>query len=274
MLDKLARAEPSSPACLAAGSSKPPAHLSFSRLAKAYETRDGRFLAIGDVTLDIARGEFVSIVGPSGCGKSSLLKIVLGLANYSAGEARIDGRLIVGPQQSAGMVFQTPALPPWRNVLDNVLLPIELLGKRRSDYEKRARELLAIVGLADFERKFPYELSGGMQQRVSICRALIHKPELLLMDEPFGALDALTREVMQGVLLTIWAETRKTVVFVTHSIDEAVMMSDRVIVMSSRPSTVLEDITIDLPRPRTPQLRALPEFQAYGQRLRHLLGVS
>lgn len=274
MLDKLAGAKPSSTDYPAMGPSNPPPHLSFSHLAKAYETREGRFLAIGDVTLNIARGEFVSIVGPSGCGKSSLLKIVLGLSSYSGGEARLDGRLIAGPQQSAGMVFQTPALPPWRSVLDNVLLPIELLGKRRSDYEKRARELLAIAGLADFERKLPHELSGGMQQRVSICRALIHDPELLLMDEPFGALDALTREVMQGQLLKIWAETKKTVVFVTHSIDEAVIMSDRVIVMSGRPSSVLEDIKIDIPRPRKPYVRTLPEFQAHAQSLRRLLGVS
>ena len=248
-------------------------HLSLSRLSKAYETRDGRVLAIADVTLHIARGEFASIVGPSGCGKSSLLKIILGLSSY-AGEAKIDGKTIAGPQPSAGMAFQTPALPPWRNVLDNVLLPIDLLGKRRADYENRARELLTVAGLTDFERKLPYELSGGMQQRVSICRALIHNPELLLLDEPFGALDALTREVMQGELLKIWQETRNTVVFVTHSVDEAVLMSDRVVVLSARPSTVLEDITIDLPRPRTPQLRTLPEFQAYGQRLRRLLGVS
>src|SRR5690606_7045073 len=177
-------------------------------------------------------------------------------------------------QLGAGMVFQTAALPPWRRILDNVLLPIEVLGLPRRDYEQKARELLAMAGLEGFERKLPAELSGGMQQRVSICRALIHDPSLLLMDEPFGALDALTREVMQAELLQIWSATHKTVLFVTHSIDEAVLLSNRVLVMSARPGRIAKDLTIDLPQPRTANSRSLPRFQEYARHLRQLLNVS
>jgi NitT/TauT family transport system ATP-binding protein len=250
------------------------AHLEFLALEKTYATRDGALRALENVTFSVRKGEFVSIVGPSGCGKSTLLKIILGVVPYSGGEARLAGKPIRGPQLGAGMVFQTAALPPWRRILDNVLLPIEVLGLPRKTHEPKARALLAMVGLEGFERKLPNELSGGMQQRVSICRALIHDPSLLLMDEPFGALDALTREVMQGELLRIWAETHKTVLFVTHSIDEAVLLSDRVVVMSARPARIVEDITIGLPRPRTPSSRSLPAFHHHAQHLRHLLGVD
>ena len=249
-------------------------HLEFDSLRKTYETRDGAVNAVDGVSFSVKRGEFVSIVGPSGCGKSTLLKIVLGVVTYTGGDVRLAGKTVKGPQRGAGMVFQTAALPPWRRILDNVLLPIEVLDLPRANYIDKARAPLAKVGLEGFERKYPHELSGGMQQRVSICRALIHDPELLLMDEPFGALDALTREVMQAEILRIWAETHKTVMFVTHSIDEAVLLSDRVIVMSARPSKVAEDLTIDLPRPRTPASRSLPRFQEYAQHLRKLLGVG
>jgi NitT/TauT family transport system ATP-binding protein len=249
-------------------------YLQFLGLGKTYETRDGAVKALEAVTFGVQRGEFVSILGPSGCGKSTLLKIMLGVTPYGEGEVRLAGKLVRGPQLAAGMVFQTAALPPWRRVLDNVLLPIEVLGMSRRAYEKKARDLLARAGLAGFERKLPYELSGGMQQRVSICRALIHDPGLLLMDEPFGALDALTREVMQQELMRIWAETNKTVLFVTHSIDEAVLLSDRVIVMSARPGRVSEDLTIELERPRLATTRSLSKFQNYAQHLRRLLGVG
>ncbi len=250
------------------------AHLEFAGLRKTYATRDGDVLALDDITFSVQKGEFVSIVGPSGCGKSTLLKILLGVVPYSGGEVRLAGKRVSGPQLGAGMVFQTAALPPWRRIIDNVLLPIEILGKPRRDYVDKAHQLLAMVGLKGFERKLPNELSGGMQQRVSICRALIHDPELLLMDEPFGALDALTREVMQTELLRIWAETHKTILFVTHSIDEAVLLSDRVIVLSARPGRVAEDLAIDLPRPRGTASRALSRFQDHAQHLRSLLGVG
>jgi NitT/TauT family transport system ATP-binding protein len=249
-------------------------YLEFVAVGKAYRTRDETLQALAGVTFDVAQGEFVSIVGPSGCGKSTLLKIILGVIPYSSGEVRLAGKRISGPQLGAGMVFQNAALPPWRRVIDNVLLPIEVLGLSRQAYWQKAYDLLAMVGLTGFERKYPHELSGGMQQRVSICRALIHDPGLLLMDEPFGALDALTREIMQAELLRIWAETHKTVLFVTHSIDEAVLLSDRVVVMSTRPGRVLADTTIGLPRPRTPASRSLPLFQDDAQRLRLMLGVG
>ena len=268
MITQSSSAEPS------AGARAGAAHLEFAGLQKTYATRDGTVHALDGIAFRVRKGEFVSIVGPSGCGKSTLLKIILGVVGYSGGEVRLAGKLVKGPQLGAGMVFQTAALPPWRRVLDNVLLPIEVLGLPRRDHLEKARGLLAMVGLTGFERKLPHELSGGMQQRVSICRALIHDPGLLLMDEPFGALDALTREVMQSELLRIWAETHKTVLFVTHSIDEAVLLSDRVIVMSARPGKVVEDLKIELPRPRGADARSLPLFQDYAQRLRRLLGVA
>ena len=250
------------------------AHLEFRALEKTYETRDGPLKALDAITFSVPKGEFVSIVGPSGCGKSTLLKIILGVVPYTGGEARLAGQPVRGPQLGAGMVFQTAALPPWRRILDNVLLPIEVLDLPRRDYEGKARALLAMAGLTGFERKLPSELSGGMQQRVSICRALIHDPSLLLMDEPFGALDALTREVMQAELQRIWLETHKTVLFVTHSIDEAVLLSDRVIVMSARPARVAKELAIDLPRPRLAGARSSPRFQDYAQELRRLLNVA
>ncbi len=249
-------------------------YLQFIDLEKIYGTRDGPVTAIASVTFSVRKGQFISIIGPSGCGKSTLLKILLGVTTGTSGEVWLDGRRIAGPQPGAGMVFQTAALQPWRSVIDNVLLPIEVLGLPRKRYMQKARDLLSVAGLAGFERKRPRELSGGMQQRVAICRALIHDPSLLLMDEPFGALDALTREIMQGELLRIWGETHKTVLLVTHSIDEAVLMSDRVVVLSARPGKVVEDLVIDLPSPRDPGLRSLPRFQDYARHLRQLLGVA
>jgi len=252
-----------------AGSS--PAHVTFAEVGKIYRSRDQDIVALQNVSFTIGRGEFVSIIGPSGCGKSTLLKVVLGVAEITDGQARIGDRPIRGPQVGAGMVFQNAALPPWRRVLDNVLLPIEVLGLARSDYIEAARALLDKVGLTGFETKYPNELSGGMQQRVAICRALVHDPDLLLMDEPFGALDALTREIMQAELMRIWQETGKTVMFVTHSIDEAVLLSDRVFVMSPRPGRIAQQVEIKMDRPRDPDFRQRQDFQDYAHHLRQSL---
>lgn len=249
-------------------------HLVLRNISKTYRSLGGDIAALEDITLAVRSGEFVSIIGPSGCGKSTLLKIILGIIPITGGEASIGGLAIDGPQLGVGMVFQSAALPPWRRVLDNVLLPIEVLNLPRKDYLAKARDLLALVGLDGFEGKYPKELSGGMQQRVAICRALIHDPGLLLMDEPFGALDALTREAMQAELMRIWRETSKTVVFVTHSIDEAVLLSDRVIVMSPRPARLLEEVAIDMERPRNPDFRQRSDFQEYAHNLRHSLAMA
>jgi NitT/TauT family transport system ATP-binding protein len=252
--------------------SKP--YLAFEAVTKEYAADTGPLLALDRITFGVAPGEFVSIIGPSGCGKSTLLKMTLGLVQPSAGRILIDQRPVAGPQVNIGMVFQTPALPPWRRVLDNVLLPIEVLDMRRADFRDKAKELLALVGLQGFEDRWPRELSGGMSQRVGICRALIHDPGLLLMDEPFGALDAMTRESLQALIQGIWQETRKTILFVTHSIDEAVLLSDRVILLSPRPGQVAQEVAIDLARPRTAQSRSLPGFQSYALGLRHILGLD
>jgi len=216
--------------------------------------------ALAGVDLSIAAGEFVAIVGPSGCGKSTLLQLVSGLLEASNGEISIGGNIVNGPHTELGIVFQKPILLEWRSVLKNVLLQMEMRKRNDPDRMERARSLLAAVGLTDFEDSYPHELSGGMQQRVAIVRALIHDPPLLMMDEPFGALDALTREQMRIDLEELWLSDRQTVVFITHSIDEAVLLSDRVVVMSPRPGTVERIITIDLPRPRGLMARKLPAF--------------
>jgi NitT/TauT family transport system ATP-binding protein len=251
-----------------------PAHLEIRGLGKEYPASPHPVAALTDVNVTAARGEFVSIVGPSGCGKSTLLKIILGVIAPSRGSILIDG---VQPEDArkVGMVFQSPALPPWRKVLGNVLLPIDALGLPRRAYVERARELLELVGLSDFAQRYPRELSGGMQQRVALCRALIHEPELLLMDEPFGALDAITREGMQAELLRIWRRTGKTVLFVTHGIDEAVFLSSRVLLMSQRPGTIVDEVAVDLPeRERLDSdLRNLPRFREYSHALRERLAA-
>ncbi len=248
--------------------------LRLQEVCKQYVVRGRETAALNDVSFSVVRGEFVSVVGPSGCGKSTLLKIVLGVVPLSRGAIFLGSQQVTGPQVDVGMVFQSPTLLPWCSVLANVLLPIQVLHKRSGDFTERARELLALAGLDQFESAYPRELSGGMQQRVAICRALIHNPGLLLMDEPFGALDALTRESMQTELLRIWEDTGKTILFVTHSIDEAVLLSDRVLLMSQRPGRIEQEIEIDLPRPRTPELRAQAAFQEYALQLRRGLGLS
>jgi NitT/TauT family transport system ATP-binding protein len=238
-------------------------------VGKAYETRDGVVEACADVTLEIRRSEFVAIVGPSGCGKTTLLKMVAGLVPYTAGEITVGSRRVERPLTDVGIVFQESILLDWRDVLSNVLLQIEIRRMDRATYEPVARHLLRATGLEGFETKKPYELSGGMRQRVSICRALVHDPPLLLMDEPFGALDALTREQISMDIQRVWMEKRKTAIHITHSIPEAVLLADRVVVMSPRPGRIVEIIEVDLPRPR--RLDKLPaRFNDYAGRIREI----
>jgi NitT/TauT family transport system ATP-binding protein len=230
--------------------------------------------AIHEVSFDVGPGEFVSVLGPSGCGKSTLLMMMAGLLPPSGGEIRVDDAPVRGPRREIGVVFQSPVLLPWRTVLDNVLLPIEMLRLPRGPYVERARALLAMVKIGDFAGKLPRELSGGMRQRASICRALVHDPKILLMDEPFSALDALTRDQMGLELLRIWERHRKTVVFVTHSIREAVFLSDRVVVMAQRPATITLELDVQLPRPRRLDIEETDEFNRYVGVLRKSIEQS
>lgn len=240
-------------------------------LDKIYISRGGdRVKAVEDVSLSIREGEFVALVGPSGCGKTTLLRILGGLLSKTAGEVLLKGTFVDGPRRDIGIVFQNPVLLPWRTVLDNVFLPIEVLRLDKQEYLETARELIRLVGLEGFERKYPFELSGGMQQRNAIVRALIFDPSLLLMDEPFGALDAMTREHMNLELLRIWDERRKTVFFITHSIPEAAFLADRVLVMSSRPGRIVGTVKIDLPRPRDRDMMSSPEFGELTKKTRSL----
>ena len=242
-------------------------------LSKSYATRDGHVTALDRTSFAIAEREFVAVVGPSGCGKSTLLKILAGILAASSGEARLRGTLIAGPRRDIGIVFQSPVLFPWRTVLDNVLLPIDVQRLDRARHEQVGLELLALVGLHGFERRYPWELSGGMQQRVAITRALVHDPAMLLMDEPFGALDAMTREHMNLELQRIWLERRKTVLFITHSIPEAVFLGDRVLVMTPRPGRLMDDVRVALPRPRPLEVMNTPEFGAHVRHIRELFNV-
>jgi NitT/TauT family transport system ATP-binding protein len=246
--------------------------LSIRNLKKIFTTRDGVLEALGSVTFDVYPEEFVSIVGPSGCGKTTLLKIIAGLTKQSEGEIIVD-RERFDPSREVGFVFQKSLLLDWRRVLDNVLLPIEILKLDKKTYTPKALELLGLVGLQGFERSYPNELSGGMQQRVSLARALIHDPKVILMDEPFGALDAITREKMNLELLRIWAESKKTVIFITHEINEAVFLSDRVVVLSARPSRMIDALDIDLPRPRTLDIRISPRFGEYALKVYKMLDI-
>jgi NitT/TauT family transport system ATP-binding protein len=240
-------------------------------IAKTFLARDGTTtLAVDGVDINVATAEFVSLLGPSGCGKSTLLSIIAGLIEPSRGRVVIGGREIRAPYTDVGIVFQSDLLLDWRTVLGNVLIQFEMRGKPSAPHREQARALIASVGLGGFETKHPWELSGGMRQRVAICRALIHDPPLLLMDEPFGALDALTRAQLQIDLQNIWQSSCKTVVFVTHSIEEAVFLSDRVIVMTPRPGRVREIIAVDLPRPRSVASRESPAFIDIIRRVNHL----
>ena len=247
------------------------AFIELHAISKTFVTQDrASTLAVDGVDLDIGTSEFVSLLGPSGCGKSTLLSIIAGLIQPTCGEVRIAGNRISAPYTNIGIVFQNDLLLDWRTVLGNVLVQFEMRGIRAEPYRERARALIASVGLRDFEVKYPWELSGGMRQRVAICRALIHEPPLLLMDEPFGALDALTRAQLQIDLQNIWQSSRKTVVFVTHSIEEAVFLSDRVIVMTPRPGRIRDVIEIPLPRPRGLDVREHPVFTEAIRRVNHL----
>ena len=232
--------------------------------------RYGLVAAADGVDLAVAQGEFVTILGPSGSGKTTLLSLIAGLNRPTAGRIRIDGQEVDGPHESLGVVFQRDLLLDWRSVLDNVLLQVEMRGLPPAKYADAARELLAMVGLQDFHSRYPRELSGGMRQRVSICRALVHNPALLLMDEPFGALDAISRDRLNVDLDRMSSETRKTVIFITHSITEAVFLGDRVVVMSPRPGRVVADIAIDAAHPRDLSFRESPEFAGYVRQVRRI----
>jgi NitT/TauT family transport system ATP-binding protein len=247
-----------------------PEAVSYEGVGMTYSTARGPVEALADITLSIPRGHFASIVGPSGCGKSSLLMLTAGLRSCTHGQIRIDGIPITGPQPNTGIVFQNDALLDWRSALANVLLQVELRGQAQEQYRQKALDLLRSVGLGGFEDRHPYELSGGMRQRIALCRAVIHDPHLLLMDEPFGALDALTRDQMMSDLQALWLEQRKTVLFITHSIPEAIFLSDRVVVMTSRPGRIEDIVPIDLPRPRELHITTEPMFNSYVQRIREI----
>ncbi|MFA4913889.1 MAG: ABC transporter ATP-binding protein [Comamonadaceae bacterium] len=237
-----------------------------------YKSRRGSVLALEDFNLQVEPSSFVSVLGPSGCGKSTLVRLVAGLQAPSTGEIRFDGVAARGAREDVGVAFQQSALLPWKTSLENVLLPIRLTGKSVQQALPRAQALLELVGLKDFQDRYPHELSGGMQQRVAVARSLIRDPSILVMDEPFAALDAMTRETMMIELQRIWMQTRPSVLFITHSIQEAVFLSDRVVVMSGRPGKVIEDLPIDLPRPRDVGTLALPRFAELSNHLRDMLG--
>jgi len=244
-------------------------HIRLQNVAKTFDTKGGVVEACVDINLDICKSEFVAVVGPSGCGKTTILKMVAGLIPHSAGTITVGGNRVDRPQTDVGIVFQDSIMLDWRNVLANVMIQIDIRRMDRAQYEPVAMNLLKATGLEGFEHKKPYELSGGMRQRVSICRALVHDPPLLLMDEPFGALDALTREQISMDIQRVWMEKRKTALHITHSIPEAVLLADRVVVMSPRPGRIVEIIDIDLPRPR--RLDKLPpKFNDYAGRIRDI----
>jgi NitT/TauT family transport system ATP-binding protein len=242
--------------------------IAINELSKLYPTRDGSVHALEQISFSVSEGEFVAVIGPSGCGKSTLLKVLAGILRPSKGEARLRGTPITGPRRDIGVVFHSPVLLPWRSVLDNVLLPIDVQRLGRDRHLKLAMDLLSLVGLEGFERRYPWELSGGMQQRVAITRALIHDPAMLLMDEPFGALDAMTREQMNLELQRVWLDRKKTVLFITHSIAEAVFLADRVLVLTPRPGRLMEDVQVKIPRPRALEIMNFPEFGAYVHSIR------
>ena len=244
--------------------------LKTDRLAVTYASSRGPVKAVDDFSLEITPGEFVSVLGPSGCGKSTVLSVAAGLLGASSGSVAVAGSPVTAPRREVGVVFQQANLLPWKNVLENVLLPIVAMRLPVEEYRERAEQLLDFVGLSRFRQHYPHELSGGMQQRVGIVRALIHDPKLLLMDEPFAALDAMTRERMALELQRIWSGTDKTVLFITHSIPEAVLLSDRVVVMSPSPGRIIEEFECDLPRPRNAETMALPRFGEYCNYLRKI----
>ncbi|MFD9222651.1 ABC transporter ATP-binding protein [Streptomyces sp. NPDC060064] len=263
------------PVVITKESQEPTAAVGLEDVAVRFRTKNRDVTALSGVSLDVAMGEFVAIVGPSGCGKSTLLKLVAGLLKPSAGDARLNGERVRGPRHDIGYVFQRAALLEWRSARRNILLQAEMRKMPGGMARRRADELIAMTGLGGFEDAYPHELSGGMQQRVALCRALLHEPPVLLMDEPFGALDALTREQMNRELNRIWRETGTTVLLVTHSISEACYLADRVVVMSPRPGTVTEIIDVGLPAERDyTETMGRPEFRAATSHIRGLLGAA
>jgi NitT/TauT family transport system ATP-binding protein len=242
-------------------------------VAKTFAAAGHSVAAVKDVSFQFRKGDLTALLGPSGCGKTTVLKMMGGLIPASSGLLELDGKKISGPYPGVGVVFQAPTLMPWRSVLGNVLFPMEVLGRNDAQAKRRAGEILKLVGLEGFEHAYPRQLSGGMQQRVALCRAIIHEPSILLMDEPFGALDELTRLEMNDLLLDLRRVTGATVLFVTHSISEAIYLSDQVIVFSKRPSIVLKELEIDIPYPRTPKTRYLPEFTEWERHAGVALGV-
>jgi NitT/TauT family transport system ATP-binding protein len=248
--------------------SAPRQMIQIRNLAKTYRTRGGDVPSLRPINLDVSDGEFVAVVGPSGCGKSTLLKLIAGLIPPTEGEIRIGGVAVQDPPDDVGIVFQNPVLLPWRSVLRNVMLPVEVRKLDRETHVARARKLLSMAGLEDFQNKYPWQLSGGMQQRAAICRALVHDPKIVLMDEPFGALDAMTRERMNLELQRIHHDTGKTILLITHSIPEAVFLADRVVVMSERPGAIAAIYDVTLPRPRDLEIMGHPTFVDLTQRIR------
>ena len=247
--------------------------IAVSDVSRVFTSGGTTVTALDHVGFEVQAGNFVSIVGPSGCGKSTLLKIVSGLLAPSSGTVTVHGEPVRAPLENVGMVFQAPILLKWRSVIANILLPVEFARLDIPSHTERTRALIKLVGLEGFDEMYPHQLSGGMQQRVSLCRALVTDPQLLLMDEPFGALDAMTRDELDMELLRIWEERKKTVLFVTHSIQEAVFLSDVVFVMSARPGRLLEQIAINLPRPRSMEMMTDQKFGGYALKIRALLAA-
>ena len=247
--------------------------LAAERVSLVYRTSREPIVAIEDFSVSVGAGEFVSLVGPSGCGKSTFVRLASGLLPPTQGSITLGGSPVTGPRRDVGVVFQAPTLLPWKTVLDNVLVPCRALGLEERKSKEKARELVKLTGLEKFALNYPYELSGGMQQRVGLARGLIHEPRVLLMDEPFGALDAMTRERMAGELQRIWMATGTSVVFITHSIPEAVFLSDRVVVISPRPGRVVEELPVPLPRPRDMRTMSDERFASLCRRLRERFGA-
>ncbi len=242
-------------------------------ISKEYRGGETPMIALQGMDLDVHDGEFLSLLGPSGCGKSTALNIMGGLLDPTSGQVAFNGQPISGPSREIGMMFQQAVMFPWRTTIDNVLLPVEVFGYKKKKYRAKAEELLSMVGISEFAKSYPWQLSGGMQQRAALCRVLIHSPKLLLLDEPFGALDEFTRESMNQELLRLQAHTKATAVLVTHNINEAVFMSDRIAVMSPRPGRLVGVIDVPFERPRKPELTLTPEFAALALQARTMLGL-
>jgi len=248
--------------------------VTLENVSKKYQSGDKEIVALSGLNLEVKEGEFLSLLGPSGCGKSTALNIMGGLLKASEGSVMVSGEPMTKPRRDIGMMFQQAVMFPWRTTLENVLLPIEVFGKNKKDYITKANELLEMVGITEFANSYPWQLSGGMQQRAALCRVLIHQPKLLLLDEPFGALDEFTRESMNQELLRLQNHSGSTAVLVTHNISEAVFMSDRIAVMTSRPGRLVGVIDVPFDRPRTPDLYGHPEFTKLVVQARQMLGIS